>query len=239
MFGIDSKELEKYMKLIDKMPTLAKRAIAATLNNMAFKHKAEAANVIKEKFTVRNSAFIDRQMRVDKAKPSDEINQMQAVSASVLVDGNESFTGFEEMVTGKETRTRGPTLAGRKGQPQKILPKTSRMMKGANFPDTREMGDNLPIAAKLDILHRRGVKRFLMGGPEFPAGLYEFEAGAKTKRVQPGPSVIMVQKTENPFKKTPEKFDWPEAATERITDEWILEQYQKNLEYQIEKNFGK
>jgi hypothetical protein len=160
---------------------------------------------------------------------------MKASSSSVLVEGNESFTGWEEMVTGKETRARAPTLAARSGQPSKILPKKNRMTPGANFPDTRKMDNKLPIAARLSILRKQGQKRFLMGGPEFPAGLYEFTK-EKTERGQP--KVSLLQKLEDPFNNSPEKFDWPEVALQQMDDSWTAEQYQKNLDYQIKKYLG-
>jgi len=226
MFTFDDRGLKQFTAELDKLPLLYKKAMAATLNDEAFKFKDEAAGAIIGEFTSRRPDFVKRQMRVSKAAP----DSMEATAGSVGVGNNPAFTGFAEPLGQPSKKVRAPTLAGRGGQAANILPQRNRMMPGANFPDTQKMDGSLPIGAKLDILHRQGTRRFLMGGPEFPAGLYEF-TGEETNKGRP--KVRMVQSFKKP--KQQRRFDWVAKALAAITPEWIAGRMRKNMDFEVKK----
>jgi len=165
-------------------------------------------------------------MRYERATPAN----LQAAAGSVGAN-NSPFTGFVEFLGAQDQRVRAPTLAGRGGQKANILPKANRLMPGVNFPSTGDMDGNLPIGARLDILHRRGVKRFVMSGTEFPAGLYEF-TNELTENGR-GKKVRMVQSFKKP--KQPRRFDWIAAALSKITEAWVTMTHNKNLQAEFEK----
>jgi hypothetical protein len=230
-FSFNGEGLKKFVAELNKLPALYDKAIAATLNDQAFKFKEEAAAAIIGEFTSRRPDFVKREIRVKKATAS----SMEAIAGSVGIENNPAFSGFVEMLGAQDTRIRTPTLAGRGGQAAKILPQQNRLMPGANFPDTREMDENLPIAARLSILHRRGQTRFLLGGPEFPAGFYAFEKGKQDKAGRP--KVQMLQSLRKP--KAPRRFDWIQKALAAITPDWISERLNKNLDFEFKKFMGK
>jgi len=228
MFKFDGSGLLKLCKEMEKWPKLVKQSQAATLNDMAFRFKDEAANSIIENFTSRRPDFTKRQMRVQKAT----VSNMEAVAGSVGAP-NSPFTGFVEFLGSPDKRTRAPTIAGRKGNMKNILPQKYRMAPGANFPSTGDMDGGLTTAAKLAVLHRRGVKTFIMPGPEgFPAGLYEFVPGETTDYGRP--KVRMVQSFRKPAQ--PKKFDWINAALSKITEAWVSMTHNKNIEAALMKS---
>jgi len=136
---------------MEKWPKLVKQAEVATLNDMAFRFKEEAANSIIENFTSRRPDFTKRVMRVQKAT----VSNMEAVAGSVGMP-NSPFTGFTEFLGQPDKRVRAPTLTGRKGNMKNILPQKNRMAPGANFPSTGDIDGGLTTAAKLAVLHGRG-----------------------------------------------------------------------------------
>ena len=226
MFKFDGSGLKKFCKELEKLPAVIRKAEAQTLNNIVFKFHEEAAAAITGEFVSRRPNFVLRQMRYDRATPAN----LQAAAGSVGAN-NSPFTGFVEFLGQPDKRVRAPTIAGRGGVAKNILPKANRLMPGANFPGTDDMDGNLPIAAKLDILHRRGTKRFLMGGPQFPAGLYEFESGKQTDKGRP--KVRMVQSFKKPA--PTKKFDWIAAALSKITEAWVTMTHNKNIEAEFAK----
>jgi len=225
MFSFNGSGLKHFCKELGKLPALLRRAESQTLNDIAFQFKTEAEKSIIENLTSRRPEFVRRVFRVEKSNPG----SLQAIAGTVQLDGS-SFTGFIEQLGQTDRRVRAPTMRGRGGTAGNILPKQNRMMKGANFPDAREMDGNLPIAARLDILHRQGKKRFLMGGPEFPAGLYEF-TGELTDRGKQ--KVRMVQNFKKPAQTR--RFDWVTAALSKISEAWVNMTHNRNIEAALMK----
>jgi len=225
MFSFNGAGLRKFCKELEKLPAVIRKAEAQTLNNIAYKFREEAATAITGEFTSRRPDFVLRQMRYERATPAN----LQAAAGSVGAN-NSPFTGFTEFLGQPDRRVRSPTLAGRGGQKANILPKANRMTPGANFPSTGDMDGNLPIGARLDILHRQGKKRFIMSGPEFPAGLYAFTDELTDKGK---PRVKMVQSFKPP--KPTRRFDWIAAALSKITEAWVTMTHNKNVEAEFMK----
>jgi len=228
MFFFDGSGLKKFAAELGKLPALLRKAEIQTLNDIAFQFKTEAENSIIGNLVSRRPEFVRRSFRVDKASPE----SLQAIAGTVQLDGS-SFTGFVEQLGQADRRTRAPTLRGRGGQAGNILPKTARMMKGANFPNTEDMDGNIPIAGRLDILARRGVKRFVMNGPDtspFSAGLYEF-TNELTERGKP--KVKMLQNFKKPAQ--PRRFDFISTAMAKITQAVVDGFYGRNVMKELEK----
>jgi len=228
MFKFDGSGLRKFCKELGKLPERLRKAESQTLNDIAFQFKTEAENSIIGNLVSRRPEFVRRSFRVDKASPE----SLQAIAGTVLLDGS-SFTGFTEQLGQPDKRVRAPTLRGRGGRAGNILPKTARMMKGANFPNTEDMDGNIPIAGRLDILARRGVKRFVMNGPDassFSAGLYEF-TNELTERGKP--KVKMLQNFKKPAQ--PRRFDFISQAMAKITQAVVDAIHGRNVMRELEK----
>jgi len=230
-FSFNDKGLKQFCKELGKLPAMMKKAQSDTLNNVAFRFREEAANSIISEFTSRRPDFVKRQFRVTKATAAN----LEAIAGSVGV-GNSAFTGFTEFLGEADKRERTPTLeGGRGGRAETVLSKLNRLMPGADIPDTRASDYGLPIPAMLSMLHRQGKKRFILGGIEFPPGLYEF-TNETTDKGQP--KVRMVQSFKKP--KQPRRFDWITAALSKITESWVKMTHNKNIELQfmkMKKNF--
>jgi hypothetical protein len=224
MFSFDGSGLRKFAAELGKLPKVIKQAEAQTLNNIAFKFREESAAAIIKNFTSRRPDFVKRQMRYERATPSN----LMAIAGLVGLENN-PFTGFTEFLGEPDKRVRSPTIAGRKGQKQNILPKANRMTPGVNFPNVNDIDNNIPIGGMLDILHRRGVKRFIMNGPDaapFSEGLYEFTDELTENRR--GKKVRMVQSLKKPAQTR--RFDWINAALSKITESWVEMTHNKNIE---------
>jgi hypothetical protein len=231
MFSFDDSGIKKFIRELQKIPELHKKAVAATLNDQAFKFKTEAGNVIIENYVSRRPDFVRRQMRVSKANP----HSLEAIAGSVGIDNNPSFSGFTEFLGQQDQRVRSPTLAGRGGAAQNILPKANRLMPDVNIPDVAEMPYGLPVAALLDMLHRQGQKSFIIKDPKFAPGLYTFDKGKEYKRGKP--KIKMVQSFKKP--KQPRRFNWVNAALSKITEAWIQTQHIKNIDFEVKKRLKK
>ena len=228
MFSFNGSGLKKFCRELERLPARVRNAEAQTLSNIAFRFREEAAAAISGEFTSRRPDFVLRQMRYERATPAN----LQSAAGSVGAI-NSPFTGFVEFLGAPDQRVRSPTLAGRGGQKKNILPKTSRMTPGVNFPNVDDIDGNIPIGGRLDILHRRGVRRFVMNGPDassFGAGLYEF-TNELTDRGKP--KVRMVQSFKKPA--PTRKFDWIAAALSKITEAWVEVTHNKNLQAEFAK----
>jgi hypothetical protein len=228
MFKADVSGLRKFCMELGKLPALLRRAESQTLNDMAFNFKAEAEKSIIENLMSRRPEFVRRVFRVEKSSA----DTLQATAGTVQLD-NSAFTGFTEQLGKPDQRVRAPTLAGRGGQARNILPRTSRMMKGAKFPNINELDGNIPVAGRLDLLDRRGVKRFVMTGPDaapFSEGLYEF-TGELTERGKP--KVKMLQNFKKPAQ--PRRFDFIAAAMAKITQAVVDAIHGRNVMKELQK----
>jgi len=231
-FSFNGQGLKQFAKELGKLPGLIKKSEAATLNSIAFKFREEAANAIIGEFVSRRPDFVKRQFRVTKATTAN----MEAIAGSVGVGNNPAFTGFTEFLGEPDKRERAPTLeGGRGGRAETVLSKLNRLMPGADIPKADEGSYGLPIPAMLSMLHRQGKKRFILGGVEFPPGLYEF-TNEETDKGQP--KVRMVQSFKKPAQ--PRRFDWIAAALSKITDTFVTMTHNKNIEREfmkLKKNF--
>jgi len=77
-------------------------------------------------------------------------------------------------------------------------------------------------------LRRRGVKRFVMNGPDaapFSAGLYEF-TNELTERGKP--RIKLLQSFKKPAQTR--RYDWISAALSKISEAWVNAKHNKNIE---------
>jgi hypothetical protein len=235
MFSFNGAALKKLSKELGKLPKLIEQAEAMTLNNMAFKFKEEAANAIIGEFTSRRPDFVKRQFRVTKATAAN----LQAIAGSVGVAGSESFTGFVEMLPGEsDDRERVPTMAARYGNPLNMIPKNMRMNPGQNFPEITDADDIPPMLAMIYRAQGEQGGVIIRGGQGWTPGLYKFGkpkgTGRSAKERMP---VKLVQSFEKP--KQPRKFDWIAAALSKITDAFVSDAHNKNLDYLAKKQLKK
>jgi hypothetical protein len=232
-FSFNGSALKKLSQELGKLPKLIEQAEAATLNNMAFRFKEDAAASIIENYTARRPDFIKRQMRVTKATT----NNMTAIAGSVG-DGK-NFTGFIEFLGEPDLRERAPTMFARGDNPANIMPKSMRLTPDQNFPEVSDAGE---VGSVLAMLHRsQGAKAgVIIRAAGWTPGLYKFTGkpkgmGRTAKERLP---VRLVQKLDKPKKQT-RKFDWIAAGLAGITDDFVNNVHIKNLDFLAKKMMEK
>lgn len=95
-FDLDLTDLSKLERLFERSPKLFVRAVVGTINNLAFSQRQKYIEELDERMTVRNEAFVNRQMKVTKAKGRD-LGSIEAVAGSV---SGPRFSGWTEQERG-------------------------------------------------------------------------------------------------------------------------------------------
>jgi hypothetical protein len=96
--------------------------------------KGCAIKNIEKNVTVRSKAFISRSMRIDKAKPRTNLNNIVAVMGSIDISRQGRSDGFAALETGGRSKsTRVPTLASRGDNEKRKVRGKVRMNKQTRF----------------------------------------------------------------------------------------------------------
>lgn len=134
IFNFDSPDLVNLQIWLKKKPRQFRRAAAGVANTMAFEARKLAIKNIERNTTVRSKPFISRSMRVDKAKPSANLNNIVAVMGSIDISRQGRSDGFLSLETGGRSKsTRVPTLASRGGNEKRKVAGKVRMNKQTRF----------------------------------------------------------------------------------------------------------
>lgn len=184
-FVFTSRDLIMLNRFYKRAPSLFKKAILGTTNNMAFGTRKVAINVIAKMMTVRNKRFVDSRLRVRKAHSG----RFEAVFGSI---SSERFTGWPEQEFGKATgRTRVSTMASRLGNVKKQMIGQARLKPSASFiepEDFEGQTDRFRTTAMIAyVLRTRATKSFIIRKrsqrSKFQPGLYRLVSG-RIKRLQ-------------------------------------------------------
>ena len=232
---MDSSVLEKAMGLMEMFPEETKAAVAKYLWDQARLFKDLAPKMLGTKYTLRNKAFVNRQFKVKKADPKDKIGHQRA---SAYTEKYPRFSGWEEEIDGSPRPMRSTGEGryhrliwdqARGGSHEPQVKGQFRLRSGGSgynadiIPDSRQYG--MPIPQFLAMLSKSpkakdGTKRlgknkvFILGGPDFPLGLYHFKEGDPSLGTS-FPEVEALQRfMEDPPRA--EKFDWRKMAEEKV-----------------------
>ena len=119
--------LQKWMK---KAPKEFDRAGANVLNSTAFKGRRRAISNIKKGTNTRTPKFVDRSMRVTKARVGKPLNQLVAIMGSIDISRQGRSSGFKELESGRKSdKTRAATLSSRGNSERKKIAGPVRMDK--------------------------------------------------------------------------------------------------------------
>lgn len=185
LFQIDAKNIFKLKKFYKKSKKDFARAVAAVLNEFAFRTRDEILGVIQDKMTVRSASFVRGSVRVERAKPGN-ISNMKSSTGTIR---RPRFTGWIEQSLGRPPqKTRATTLFARGGNKGRRLKPSYRIRSIKKKYDVRQIrGRNQ--AAKNAILFRTvkkeaGGKPFLLfGHKDFKSGAYLLKRG-RLRRIQ-------------------------------------------------------
>ncbi|MDR2079374.1 MAG: hypothetical protein LBP74_06620 [Treponema sp.] len=76
------------------MPKEIRKTAQKLLNDEAFEFKAVAPKIIDKHMEVRNQGFVSRAFRVEKVKPGQSVDKMEAVAGSVAKEPSANGGGF-------------------------------------------------------------------------------------------------------------------------------------------------
>lgn len=184
-FKVDTKGLKEYRRLMKKMPRKMVPIVGFTLNDFAFGTRDESIKYINASMTVRNQAFVKRNLWAQRAKFAAGINGMQSIAGSTRKD---RFTGWKEQVQGSDMpRERAITTAARGGSRVRQVRRTARLKPGAKWDEPRQFkGDTARQRANAmlqELGRSRKRKPFMIyGHRSIESGLYMFGGGAKGSR---------------------------------------------------------
>ena len=181
------KNLEKFYK---KAPKKFARASSGMINNLAFETRTAALVNIASDMNIRSDRFVNRQMKVAKARAV-PISQQKAEVGSVRTS---AFTGWVEQETGKAPkRTRTFGIAARRGKQQNTASAKARLKPANQFFSVNDF--DIPNAADED--HRTQIFLQLMSKEHantpfvmrrkyrrIRKGLYVFSKRGKLKQLQ-------------------------------------------------------
>ena len=130
IFNMRSADLVNLQKWLKKAPKEFDRAAANVLNTTAFKSRRRAISNIKKGTTTRQPKFVDRSMRVTKAKVGQPLNRLVAIMGSIDISRQGRSSGFEELESGgKTSKPRAATLSSRGNSERKKIAGPVRMDK--------------------------------------------------------------------------------------------------------------
>lgn len=139
-FRWNDKGVRQFRKDLKKLGKRQMRyAMAGFLTQMAWAGKNKfVPDALQDGMNIRDEKFMNQQIRVKKAKPSDGIRQMEAVVGTAAVG---KFRGWEEQQTGKAKKDRSHTLAAQVGNSEKgkISP-SKRLKRGTQLIEPLKIG---------------------------------------------------------------------------------------------------
>jgi len=170
------------------MRQFPKKAMAATLNKLAYEGKQTAPEHIKSAMTLRGAAFISRTIGYTKTRSN--------LESAWGMRPRTRFTGLSEQEFGRTDTKRAPTLESRGGKlSSKIKPKyrLKRSMKVASFKDFKRqpVNENQAIAIWRKVGYKGLVRLGRMqlasarsGAMIEQEGIYRLVGGSRFKKVK-------------------------------------------------------
>ena len=200
MFQMDMTDLKRLKKFYKRMPRGFRKASAGVLNSFAFGSRKQSLMIINRKLTIRTPRFIERTIRVDKAKSGLPIKSQQSEMGSTH---RPRYTGLREQELGvSDKRTNIPTLAARRGQKRKKVPGSVRLKRMNQFKSPDDFPGKTAehrVVVMLQFLERTRCRKpfVIKHHRRFTKGLYRFKGG----------KLQMVQ-TFEPSNKVPKRVRW-------------------------------
>jgi hypothetical protein len=220
-FELNLGDMMNFRRMKQKSPKLFARASGNVLNSSAFGTRKLAIRNLKKNQIIRNAKFVSSSVRVNKARLSGPVAQMEAQTGSVE---RERFSGWREQEGGQQTKREhyAKETARREDRKKRIL-SVARLKAAGRFPkptDFPTKGGPMARAAKMvHILSRSGfTKPFLIFGLEKktrgrkpPPGLYRLGPGKYPNR-----RLTLLQRFKKP--RRTRKKPWLAPATKEYID---------------------
>ena len=176
-FDLNTKGIEKMVKLFRKMPREFAKGTGSMLNDFAFGTRNTSFEVIQESMVVRSRAFVNSRFRVEKTHRRMPMETQEATVGSIF---SKRHSGWREQQTGEKTaRERTITELGRLKNRTRKLVGSARFKKENVFESHRDYKGksvehrNIVMMQTLD--RRRWKKPFIISGKKgMISGLYKF-----------------------------------------------------------------
>lgn len=200
MFQMDMTDLKRLKKFYKRMPREFRKASAGVLNSFAFGSRKQSLLIIQRKLTIRMPRFIERTIRVDKAKAGLPIKSQQSELGSTH---RPRYTGLREQELGvADKRSNVPTLAARRGQRSKKVPGAVRLKRMNQFKSPNDFPGKTAahrVVVMLQVLQRTRFRKpfVIKGHSKFTRGLYRFRGGR-----------LQMLQTFEPSNKAPKRVRW-------------------------------
>ena len=193
-FRFKSPSMRNYRNWLKKLgPKQFKFAMAGYLNFLAFEMKKEhMPDTLTDNMNIRDPKFMHRQLRVNKARPSDGA-RMKSEAGSAAIG---KFRGWEEQQEGKASKNRVHTLMSQVGGTEKGKIRGPQRLKKGTVLDTpakhagkyhKTFGQRT-VAMIMEARKTKSKKMFKIsrgGGPgrlqNFKAGVYQYSRKFKGK----------------------------------------------------------
>jgi hypothetical protein len=128
--SVDDRALKALLK---NFPKETLKAGQRLVNDMAFEFKAAAPGVIDKHMEVRNKGFVSRAFRVEKAKPAQSLDKVEASAGSVAIEPSAGHGGF----SGWAEQEGEPSPAFMKKRPIRSIGKNARGGSMTGLPKKR------------------------------------------------------------------------------------------------------
>ncbi|MCP4748089.1 MAG: hypothetical protein GY874_18425 [Desulfobacteraceae bacterium] len=176
MFELKASDLINLQRFYKRAPEKFIRAMAGTMNSIAFGNRTESLKIIEKRMTVRNKRFVNSRIRVAKARTSNLTSEVGSIAAP-------RFSGWAEQelgVAAKRTRVMG--LMARRGNYTNQAMHSARLKPGSTqITDDQYAGKTrrFRTRAMLMDLKRRKIKRpfVIKRHRKFAPGLYKMVRG--------------------------------------------------------------
>jgi hypothetical protein len=176
-FKVDDRDLRELRDFYRRAPAVFRTVAADLINDFAFGSRNASFEVLREKMVIRNFGFMQRQIRVAKARQNAPIDTQKAEVGSVPT---RRFSGWKEQQTGERTaRERVVNLLARGGNKKRQVRRPARLRPGSDFESYRKYPGrgveqrNIVMLQRLD--SQRWKRPFLVLGKRgMRPGLYKF-----------------------------------------------------------------
>jgi hypothetical protein len=249
-FEMDTGAMRQWLQAWKRWPRESGKWAAKMVNDMAFQFREEFLGVIASRYTVRDTAFIKKIIRVEKARPRSHMADIVATvytwhgTSGESGEGGSSirFSGFEEELTGSPSTAARPhhrviTDAGRRGRVWTGIGEGwARMHPKQHIPSIIDLDAGLQkvpeehrFAAMIRMMAKKKIpvspsKTFILKGPRYKKpGLYRFMGGklpTGEEFIEGKGQVEMIQL----FKDKPilpPRWDWQKMTADKVQEKFV------------------
>lgn len=233
-FKADISDLRKYAHFMaHTVPRQARWAVAGVLNDLAFKSRQAAIDVLEGNMDIRNIGFVRKHLRVDRANGRNSIDRQEAWFGSVA---GPRFTGWVEQQLGdprEQTRTHGVKARGSKSRRVKARYKSGQSIPHSGMFQYKGRSTDEPWKKTWRMLHMLKRARwfnkpfFVQNTTQISTGTYRMTPSGRIKYIG---TIAQANNVQN--------LPWAEMAVQKaLRNNSVRDLWMKNFIYQMRKKY--